>query len=266
MKYTKLIFLVITLLVLGACSTPQVAYFKDAVPGNPEKVGNILSVKVQPDDKISIIVNSKDPALADLFNLPVVTRQLGQPTSYSYPQGMSGYTVNQSGDIDFPVLGEIHVGGKSREEIASYIKNELISRNLVKDPVVTVEFLNLYISVLGEVKTPGRFKIERDKMTILDAISMAGDLTIYGQRDKVFVQREVNGEHMMYNVNLASVKDLYSSPVYYLQQNDVIYVEPNSKRAREATVNGNTVRSTSFWVSITSLLVSVAVLVVNSVK
>lgn len=266
MKFTRFTFMLLVLIVLGACSTPKVAYFQDNIPGQPLKVKNVLEIKVQPEDKISIIVNSKDPQLADLFNLPVITRQLGQPNSYSYPQGISGYTVSKEGFVDFPVLGEIKVSGRTRDEIEGYIKNELISRNLVKDPIVTVEFLNLYVSVLGEVKNPGRFKIEKDKLTLLDAISMAGDLTINGQRDRVYVQREVNGEHKIYNVNLTSVKDLYNSPVYFLQQNDVVYVEPNSKRAREATVNGNTVRSTSFWVSITSLLVSVAVLVVNAVK
>ena len=266
MKFNNLTLLLLTFLMLGACSTPKVAYFQDLVPGEPSKVHNVLEIKVQSDDKISIIVNSKDSQLADLFNLPVITRQLGQPNSYTYPQGISGYTVNKDGYIDFPVLGEIYVAGKSRDEIGGYIKNELKTRHLVKDPIVTVEFMNLYVSVLGEVNNPGRFKIEKDKVTLLDAISMAGDLTINGQRDRIFVQREEDGEHMIYNVSLASVKDLYASPVYYLQQNDVVYVEPNSKRSREATVNGNTVRSTSFWVSITSLLVSVAVLIVNAVK
>ena len=131
------------------------------------------------EDKISILVNSKDPLLMDLFNLPIISRQIGIRSEASNNQGMSGYTINKDGNIDFPVLGHIHVAGMTREEIALCIKEELISKNLVKDPVVTVEFMNLTVSVLGEVANPGRFNIDKDRLTLLDALSMAGDLTVY---------------------------------------------------------------------------------------
>ena len=121
--------------------------------------------------------------------------------------------------------------------------------------------MNLCISVLGEVASPGRYSIDRDKVTLLDAISMAGDLTIYGKREKVLVLREENGVQRVYGVNLCSAEHLYTSPVYYLRQNDVVYVEPNNVRARQATVNGNNVRSTSFWISLASRLTTIAVLV-----
>lgn len=140
----------------------------------------------------------------------------------------------------------------------------MIERNLVKDPVVTVEFLNLTVSVLGEVSSPGRYNIDRDQITLLDALSMAGDLTIFGKRDEVLVMREVqDGRQQVYRVNLCSANDLYNSPVYYLQQNDVVYVEPNSMRARQSTVNGNNVRSASFWMSLASLLTTITVLFVK---
>ena len=150
-----------------------------------------------------------------------------------------------------------------RHKIASYIKEELVSKNLVKDPVVTVEFMNLTVSVLGEVANPGRFNIDKDKLTLLDALSMAGDLTVYGKRENVLVQREENGKQTLYQVNLNSGYDLYASPVYYLQQNDIVYVEPNSMKARQATVNGNNVRSASFWMSLASLLTTITVLIVK---
>lgn len=143
-------------------------------------------------------------------------------------------------------MGKIEIAGKNREEIAAFIKGELLAKNLVKDPVVTVEYMNLCISVLGEVTQPGRYSIDRDKVTVLDAISMAGDLTIYGKREKVLVLREENGVQHVYGINLCSAEHLYTSPVYYLRQNDVVYVEPNNVRTRQATVNGNNVRSTSF--------------------
>ena len=233
--------------------------------GVKETIISPQEIKIQPEDKISILVNSKDPQLANLFNLPVITRQIGQTSTSSSGsnQGVSGYTVDADGNIDFPVLGKIHVAGMKREEIASYIKNELISKNLVKDPVVTVEFMNLAISVLGEVSKPGRYNIDRDKITLLDAISMAGDLTIYGKRDNVYVMRNEGGKQTSYQVNLLSAQDVYSSPAYYLQQNDVIYVDPNSVRARQSTVNGNNVRSTSFWISLASLLTTITVLFVK---
>lgn len=251
-----------------SCSAPShVTYFQDLRPGESEqKVVAATEIKVRPGDKLSIIVNSRDPQLTQLFNLPYVGQQIGQGAvtannTTNSSQGVSGYTVDEKGMIDFPVLGKIEIAGKNREEIAAFIKGELLAKNLVKDPVVTVEYMNLCISVLGEVTQPGRYSIDRDKVTVLDAISMAGDLTIYGKREKVLVLREENGVQHVYGINLCSAEHLYTSPVYYLRQNDVVYVEPNNVRARQATVNGNNVRSTSFWISLASLLTTVAVLV-----
>ena len=108
---------------------------------------------------------------------------------------------------------------------------------------------------------PGRYNIDKDHLTILDALSQAGDLTIYGKREKVLVLRNENGKQRVYGINLCSADHLYSSPVYYLQQNDVVYVEPNDTKARQSTVNGNNVRSTSFWISLASLLTTISVLI-----
>ena len=176
-------------------------------------------------------------------------------------RGVSGYTVDSKGNIDFPVLGEIQVSGMTREEVATHIKKELQSHDLVKDPVVTVEYMNLSVAVMGEVNNPGRFNIDKDNLTILDALSQAGDLTIYGKREKVLVLRQEDRKQRVYGVNLCSAEHLYTSPAYYLQQNDVVYVEPNATKARQSTVNGNNVRSTSFWISLASLLTSIAVLI-----
>jgi len=222
-----------------------------------------VPVTVRPGDKISIVVNSKNPELAEMFNLPVMTHRIGQPmnSSYNYNQQMSSYTVDSNGNIDFPVLGEIHVAGLKREKIASYLKNELVKKNLVKDAVVIVEFMNMGVSVMGEVNKPGRFNIDRDNLTLLDALSMAGDLTIYGKRENVLViRREDNGE-TYYRVNLCDSESLHASPVYYLRQNDMVYVEPNDVRARQSTLNGNNVRTASFWMSLASLLTTLGVLI-----
>ena len=256
--------------LLSSCATPkEVVYFQDLqqTDGTLAAV-QAKEIRVRPDDKISIIVNSRDPQLTDLFNLPYVSRQLGQTlrsvtSTYGQSQGVSGYTVDSDGNIDFPVLGKIHVEGMTREEIGRCIKDELVGQDLVKDPVVTVEFMNLAVSVMGEVAKPGRYAIERDRITILDALSMAGDLTIYGRRDAVMVQRMEGDTLQVYQLNLVSGQDVYNSPAFYLQQNDLVYVAPNDVKVRESTVNGNNIRSTSFWISLGSLLTSVAVLVTN---
>lgn len=264
MKIRHLFFL-ITAIALASCATPKIAYFQDIQPGVGDSIATPVEIRVRPDDKISIIVNSKDPLLTNLFNLPYLSRQLGSTSSTSSNpnQGVSGYTVNKEGNIDFPVMGYIHVVGMTRSEIAQYIKDELIRQSLVKDPVVTVEFMNLTFSVLGEVTNPGRFNIDKDCLTLPEAISMAGDLTIFGKRDNVKVLRNEDGKLMTYKIDLAAGSDLYASPAYYLQQNDIIYVEPNGVRARQSTVNGNNVRSVSFWMSLASLLTSIVVLIVK---
>lgn len=255
--------LLVAVALFSGCAAPKIAYFQDVTSGAAEQIATATDIRVQPEDKISIVVNSRDPLLTNLFNLPVTTRRVGETVSTYRDGTVSGYTIDKEGCIDFPVLGKIHIAGMNREEIAQKIKSELIVQNLVKDPVVTVEFMNLSVSVLGEVTRPGRYNIDKDRMTLLDAISMAGDLTVYGQRDKVMVQRAENGKQNVYVVDLTSARSLYSSPVYYLKQNDLVYVEPNKVRARQSTVNGNTVRSSSFWVSIGSLLTSIMVLIVK---
>lgn len=264
MKFCKIIIVAASVLVLGSCSTSkEISYFQDLRPGESElPIVAPVEIKIQPKDKLSILVNSQDSRLTNLFNLPVATVRIGQENSTATSGGsVSGYTVNTRGNIDFPVLGELHVQGMTREEVGTYIKKELQTRDLVKEPVVTVEFLNLSVSVMGEVNTPGRYNIDKDNLTILDVLSLAGDLTIYGKRDKVLVLRNENDIQRVYGVNLCSAEQLYSSPVYYLRQNDVVYVEPNRTKARQSTVNGNTVRSTSFWLSLASLLTSIAVLI-----
>ena len=276
MKKRNNVFYILCLMMTGmlafnSCSSSkEVVYFQDLRPGESEiKLPEVQPITVRPEDKISILVNSRDQELTNLFNLPYVTKRLGQPalkngiSGSTNDQGVSGYTVDAEGNIDFPVLGKVHVEGMQRGEIAETIKNELVNKNLVKDPVVTVEFMNLSVSVMGEVNNPGRFSIDRDRITILDALSLAGDLTIYGNRSKVLVLREENGVQRTYGIDLTSGEYVYTSPAYYLQQNDLVYVEPNAVRARQSTVNGNNVRSTSFWISLASLLTSIGILIFN---
>lgn len=266
----KLFLAPVAALLLFSCATPtNITYFQDVTDGGVDTVSTAQSIRIRPGDKISIIVNSRDPQISNLFNLAYATRYVGDVNNAiasTQSTGVQGYAVAEDGTIDFPVLGSFKVGGLTREEIARGIKQELMDRNLVKDPVITVEYLNLKVSVLGEVTKPGRIAIDRDEFTILDAISAAGDLTIYGVRENVRVIRAENGVRKTYVVNLLSAKDLLSSPVYYLQQNDIIYVDPNDMRVRQSTVNGNNVRNTSFWISLASLATTITTAVFTFVR
>lgn len=266
--FKSLISAVICLAAVS-CSTPKdVAYFQNinetTLPLSPSEG----QIRIEPFDKISIIIKSKDPALSELFNLSVNTMRVGQSGSIqsgnvqtrSYVngyEGMGNYTVTPSGDIDFPVLGTLHVEGMTRSELAAFIKGDLIGKSLVKDPVVSVEFINVGFSVMGEVNSPGKFEINKDKLNVLEALAIAGDLDIQGRRDNITVVREGKDGIHTYRLDLTNLQELTQSPAYYIKQGDVIYVEPNDIRKRQTTANGNNILSTGFWISVASLLTSV---------
>lgn len=258
MKFSKLVLsgvLGIALLSATSCGTPKnVAYFQD-LNNNPDTVITLQNrvITVKPTDKIYIGVKSKDPQISQLFNLTGGTSSGATNMS----QDAYYYTVDSKGDIDFPVVGKIQVAGLTREEIAEKVKKSLVDASLVKDPTVTVSLSNLHYSMMGEVAKPGQYAIEEEKVTILDAISKAGDLTIQGKRNDVMVLRQENGHQKIYKINLCSGRDIFNSPAYYLQQNDVVYVTPNDTKKRSSTLNGNTVQSTGFWMSISSLIVTI---------
>lgn len=263
MKFFKNLSLTLMLLTAVSCGTPkEITYFQDLKPGQTQlAITDPVEIRVRPKDKLSILVNAPDPKLSNMFNLPIISQQVGQESAMGTSRGISGYTVDSEGNISFPVLGKVRVDGMTREQIAEHLTTQLKEQELIKDPVVTVEFMNLFVSVMGEVSHAGRIKIDRDNFTILDALSEAGDLTIFGKRERVLVLRQENGKQHVYGVNLCDARQIYSSPVYYLQQNDVVYVEPNDTKSRQSTVNGNTVRSTSFYISLASLITSIAVLI-----
>ena len=264
LKRNSLFFLVLMFLLSSCDVSKRITYFQDiqdhqTVTNSTEQP--TPEIRLCPEDKISIIVNTKVPELTALFNLPYTSRILGQTNELvsNTSQGTSGYIIKADGTIDFPVLGLVEAAGKTRDELASHIKAELINNNLVNDAVVTVEYINLKFSVMGEVKAPGSYKITRDHITLLDALSMAGDLNINGKRDNVLVLRpNSDGNLTAYTVDMRSFDAVQNSPAYYIHQNDYIYVEPNKKRANESTVNANTVQSASFWISVVSFLASMA--------
>lgn len=256
--------LLAVLFIATSCgSVKDIAYFQNKVIDDPEKIDKHAGIVIQPKDMLSIVVSSKNPELVAMFNLPVVSYQAGsEVVNEGYNQRLMGYVVDNDGNIDFPVLGVLKVSGLTRWELSKMIKDKLINDGLLTDAVVTVEFLNFKVSVIGEVNSPGTYTIEGDKVTILQAISLARDLTIFGMRENVSVIRERNGERIIYEINLCDVS-LFNSPAYYLQQNDVVYVQPSEVKARQSTVDDKGLRITSILVSSGSLLVSVATLITS---
>ena len=254
------------MLLLTSCGTVKdIAYFQNKIVNEPEAIDKHAGIVIQPKDMLSIVVSNRNPELVAMFNLPVISYQAGSETvSGAGQQRLMGYVVDNEGFIDFPVLGPIKVAGLTRWELSNLIKERLIKGGFLTDAVVTVEFMNFKVSVIGEVNSPGTYTLNNDKVTILQAISLARDLTIFGQRENVCVIREREGERVIYEINLCDVS-LFDSPAYYLQQNDVVYVQPSEIKARQSTTDDKALRMTSIFVSGGSLLVSLAALIVNLV-
>ena len=249
-----------TLLLFSSCKTGEkVLYLQDVSEGQTLTTQVSQSLKLLAGDKVSIIVTSSStPAIAMQFNLPITTIQAGT-TSGATSNQITLYTIDENGCVDMPNLGRIKISGLSRGEAASKIQSMLRAEQL-RDAVVTINAYDQYVTVLGEVTRPGRVNIVRDRLNLLDALGQAGDLTIQGRRDNVKVIREENGESKAYFVDLRS-KDLLNSPVYSLQQTDIIYVSPNNVRVGQSTNNDNSVRSISTWLSVSSVLISLGILI-----
>lgn len=252
------------LLVLGAalltsCKTPRdITYLQDVNEYAPIKTQSDGSIRFQPGDKLSIYVHSRDEKLMTLFNL---SRNI---TSGNSSMGSQyAYTVNDSGEIDFPVLGMVKVQGLTRIEVGQLIKKELIANDYCKDPVVTVDFYNMTFSVLGTVGGAGMIPITKDKITLLDAIAMASDLQIDGKRKNVLVMRQEGNQQVPYRVDLTKSESIYNSPVYFIRQNDVVYVEPNNKNKRNSTVMGSTAYQPAFWMSLASFIATMSLLFIK---
>ena len=248
----KIIPALLMLLFVASCSTQkQVPYFQDLKEKESVKIAPPQDIRLKPGDQVTIHVNSKDPELALPLNLTFANNNMGSNNT------RLAYTVDERGYIDFPTLGEIHVEGKTRDEVAKHIKGIILEKKLVLDPVVIVDFYNQQVSVIGEVNAPGKYDIDKDRFTVLDALALAGDLTIQGKRENITVLREEFGSQKAYTLNLNDAAQLHASPAYYLQQNDIVYVEPNTAKAGASSINGNTVRSVSFWFSVASLALTI---------
>ncbi|MDR1555785.1 MAG: polysaccharide biosynthesis/export family protein [Tannerellaceae bacterium] len=254
------IWYVLILFCTGCASQREVLYLQDVDPLKQQVIAQNYEMIIHRDDLLAIMINSKDPDLAMPFNMPLTTYQLGTSGGSYGVQRVLGYLVDAEGNIDFPILGKIKAEGLTRLQLTNLLKNRFIKEELIRDPIVTIQFMNFKVSVIGEVARPGSFAITGDRVTLLEALSMAGDLTIYGKRDRVAVIRERDGKRMTLFHDLRSA-DIFDSPCYYLQQNDIVYVEPNKARAGQSEINQN--NSVGVWLSAVSILTSVVSLIVT---
>lgn len=257
-------FAALTALVLSSCAAQKrVWYLQDAQPYTPEQIMQSGQIRIKPLDRITVVVNSKDPELAVPFNSSSSYAALsGTAVNTSAgTQSLQIRTVDENGMLDMPVIGKIECKGKTRSELAEAIARKIIDGGYIKDPTINVQFADMKISVIGEVTRPGEYAVTRDKVSIFDALAMAGDLTVYGIRSDVAVAREVDGIRTITYLDLTS-KELFNSPAFYLQQNDVVYVKPNKYKAQTGEINQNR----TFYLSLFGTAISVATLIITLAK
>lgn len=258
-KYTKITLLTAAMgmMLFASCGPSQeLAYFKDAPRNKESEQSGQFSKGIQTNDLLYIYVESRAPEATVRFNQETNKIAIdGGVVMNPGGSAVTGYLVNNEGDIIFPVLGRLHVLGKTHAQLAAEIEQKLVSEGHILDATVTVKLMNFKVSVLGEVHKPGQIEAPGERLTIFEALSMVGDMTIYGQRQNVTVVREENGNRIVGEIDLTS-KNVFDSPYYYLHQNDVVYVEPNMKQKRNAERDPMTLSYISSVVSIVSVLTS----------
>lgn len=268
MQFKKILIIGLVAVGLASCKSYEtVPYFQDLKdPSNlPVLKATSNTLKLAPADKLNIVVSSAlSPDIAVSYNLPLQSSRIGASTTTSGSSySTMPYMIDSKGDIDFPVVGKIRVAGMTREEVEVTIKNILVSNRLLNDAVVTCEVLNHFVNVLGDVRTPGRIAIEKDNLTILEAIAKCGDLNITGERQSVMVIRQQGDQQKVYTIDLSNAENVFNSEAYYLLPNDVVYVNPNLTKQRTSMPAGNSWQTPSVYFSLTSIVLSLTTLIVS---
>ena len=264
MKLRNILWCCAVLLMCASCGStkevPTLAYFqnlKDSVGKLPDNVSN-YKIKIQPDDELIITITSTLPEATAMYNLPLGNPSLKGNINATQSPRIQTHIVDRNGMIQLPVLGEIQAAGLSTKELEAVIKNRVSEH--VKDPFVRVEMINFTVNVMGEVRAPQRIVVGKERFSVLDALAAAGDLTEYGKRDNVLVIRTENGKSTYHRLNLTD-GSIYASPYFYLQQNDVVYVEPNDIKIDNSKYN----QFSAFKLSQVSTIVSVASVIASLV-
>lgn len=242
-------------LLAGCASYKDIIYFQDIDQKELKPLLTEYEATIKKDDRLAIVVSGSDKTVTAPYNL-TLTELAGSSGSTSPEMSTLSYLVDSQGDIEFPILGKLHVEGMTRNELVKYLTTE-IGKD-VKDPIVYVSFKNYKITVLGEVRNPGTYTIDSEKISVLQALGRAGDLSLTAKREGILLIREVDGVQQHYTIDLRS-SDILESPYFYMQQNDVLYVPPSPTRVAQATA------ATSLWGSVLSTIssaISVITLVV----
>ena len=259
MKHLNLLILLVAILFVGCNAQQRVLYIQDVESGAEIEIPENFQIRIKPLDQLTIVVNSKNPELALPFNSASTYTGLSKGVSSTVTStSLQVFTVDDNGYITLPIIGQVKCDGMTRAELQSEIEKKIVESNYIADPQVNVRFANLQISVLGEVTRPGRYDIKNDKVTLFDALAMAGDMTIYGNRENVAVIREIDGKNIITKLDIRS-SEIFSSPCFYLEQNDIVLVSPNKYRAASAEINQNR----SFWISLASTGISFATLLIT---
>jgi polysaccharide export outer membrane protein len=250
-------FLVV-LLLFSCKSREEMVYYQNIDGLAQVERSNSYEIKIQPDDLLTIIVSADDPETAIPFNLSSVSVPSANNIMNARGQEtMQPYLVDANGVIDFPVLGKLKLSGLTRSEVLQLFRDKI--SKYIKNPIINLRIMNFKVSVQGEVTSPGTYSVSSERITLIEALSMAKDLTIYGKRDNILVIREVNGVKSYNRVDITKAEFIHS-PFYYLTQNDVVYVEPNKTRINGAAVGTNT----GVIISVSSLLITVITLIVTA--
>ncbi len=253
----NIIILIFTVVFFTSCASKRnILYLQDIETYKHSEDTTYNNIRIQKNDLLAITVSSTDQRSAIPFNLPVVASSSGSSTLVNSRQELQTYLVGEDGSIDFPVLGRIVVFNKSKDEVVNELKQQLIK--YIKEPIITLRINNFSISVLGEVNNPGSFRINNERITIFEALSLAGDMTVYGKRKEVIVVREENGKKTYAKLDFTT-KEILQSPYYYLHQNDVVVVSPNNAQVQSSAFN----RNSGVYISIVSALITVATFLIS---
>lgn len=259
----RLLFFTLTCILLASCqSYKKVPYLQDSGKLSQAVMeAGLYDARIMPKDLLTIVVSCTDPELAEPFNLTVATPVSASQNNLTSQPALQQYLVDNRGNIEFPILGTLHIGGLTKSETETLIKGKL-SDYIKESPIVTVRMANYKISVIGEVNAPGTFTISNEKVNLFEALAMAGDMTVYGLRDNVrLIREDADGHQHIITLDMNRA-DIVQSPYYYLQQNDILYVTPNKTKAKTADIS----TSTTIWFSVVGTLVSLASLIITIAK
>lgn len=250
----KAFLIVFTITIVSCSQQKNIVYYQNIEQLATNSDQNTYDPVIQPDDLLLIIVSAEDAEAAAPFNLETVMIPtiVGQSSVGQRQHQM--YLVDKNGTIDFPVLGTLNVINKTKTEVVADLKSKL-SVKYLKNPIINLRIMNFKVTVQGEVAKPGSYTINSERVTLPEALSLAGDMTIYGKRSNVMVIREINSKKNIYRVDMTK-SDFINSPVYYLKQNDLIYVEPNAAKSNSSTFNQNI----PVWISLSSVIISLVLL------